>query len=99
MFFVLSALSIMPRSMRTAFAGRSGGSRGRGGRSGAADHDGNGTVSRPPTGEGSSASAALQEANLRVASMTPFGRACVVSKCIQGKFETAPTRQLHCNPP
>ena len=28
-------------------------------------------------------------------SMTPFGRACVVSKCIQGKFETAPTRQHH----
>ena len=32
-------------------------------------------------------------------SMTPFGRACVVSKCIQGNFETAPTRQHHCNPP
>ena len=31
--------------------------------------------------------------------MTPFGRACVVSKCIQGKFETAPTRQHYCNPP
>ena len=31
--------------------------------------------------------------------MTPFGRACVVSKCIQGKFETAPTRQHHYNPP
>ena len=41
----------------------------RGSRSGAADHDGNGTVSRPPTGEGSSASAALQEANLRVAAL------------------------------
>ena len=31
--------------------------------------------------------------------MTPFGRACVMSKCIQGKFETAPTRQHRCNPP
>ena len=67
--FVLSALSIMPRLTRSASAGRSGGPRGRGSRSGAADHDGNGTVSRPPTGEGSSASAALQEANLRVAAL------------------------------
>ena len=48
---------------------RIGWSRGGGGRSGAADHDGNGTVSRPPTGEASSASAALQEANLRVAAV------------------------------
>ena len=31
--------------------------------------------------------------------MTPFGLACVVSKYIKGKFETAPTRQHHCNPP
>ena len=67
--FVLSALSIMPRSTRSSSAGRSGGPRGRGSRSGAADQDGNGTVSRPPTGEGSSASAALQEANLRVAAL------------------------------
>ena len=59
--FVLSALSIMPRSTRSSSAGRSGEPRGRGSRSGAADQDGNGTVSRPPTGEGSSASAALQE--------------------------------------
>ena len=67
--FVLSALSIMPRLTRTACAGRLGGSRGGGGRSGAADYDGNGTVSWPPTGEGSSASAALQKANLRVAAL------------------------------